>query len=285
MIGLLNQDRLSTASLYATRYAVPRSIDFVLKLFNPGKDVVEKRLQALVDEYSSLYLNLGMRPKWNQIAGHFDAVGVVFNDRKLNTLVVDISPQSNSRGAGLASQAIQKIIDQLSLAANTANSEQRALPDIQFRYVGAKASDPGAWIVVESLAENPGMLNALASLHLGFTKFGQAFRGDHKATWLLPKMVSYLKRTTSLVALSISDTTLSGQRCARIAAALAVNSSVENLHLPGCNLTDGDASKLVILLATNDTIRLLDLRGNAIGPAHPIWRDPRVTGGPVTNSN
>lgn len=39
----------------------------------------------------------------------------------------------------------------------------------------------------------------------------------------------------------------------------------------------------MILLGTNGTIRRVDLSGNAIGPAHPIWNDPRVTGGPVAN--
>lgn len=275
-IGLFNQDRLAAASLHATRYAVPKDIEFILKVFNPGKSLVKKRLQALVDEYRNLYLNLGMRPKWYQVAAHFDAVGVVFNDRKLERLVVDISPETSPHGDGLANEAIQAIISQLASAASAARIEQRELPAIQLRYVGSSASDKGAWTVVSTLADNPGMVNALTSLHLGFKDPDGA--GDRRASGLLPKLVSYLNQTTSLSTFSVTDTPLSGQRCSRIAAALTKNESVEHLQLQRCQLIDADADKLLALLAKNDNIALVNLQGNKISPAHAIWNDPRVTG-------
>ncbi len=279
VVDLFNQPKLGIASQISTRYAVPREIDALLESPNYDPEAVQESFQALVDQYRNLYLNLGMRSNWYPITAQLKSVNVVFNDRKLERLVVDLSPRTTSRDDKLADH-VSAIIDQLSLAVIAAGIEKRSLPAIRLRYVGPMVSNQGAEIILKALTERPDMINALTSMELRFRKHGRQIVGMHHADTVLPMLLSYLKQTTSLSTLVIAETPLSGQRCYRIAAALCSNSSVEKLYFHECGLVDSDAEYLMAVLAKNLKIKLLELHYNAFSVDHPIWDDPRVKGRP-----
>jgi hypothetical protein len=93
-------------------------------------------------------------------------------------------------------------------------------------------------------------------------------------------------RATELVHLDLSANPLVGDEgCWSLAWALAEGSSLRELVLSSCELTDDGATELLDALRADDDghaasgLRTLDVRGNKIDPHHPLVRDERVSSG------